>query len=36
LTFIALKQENSMPFSEDDRALIKNYTCSKVTVQEGY
>jgi len=34
LTLIALKQESSMPFSGDDKALIKNYTGSKV--QEGY
>jgi len=33
---IVLKQENSMPFSKDDKALIKIYTCSKVLVQEGY
>jgi len=25
-----------MPFSVDDKALIKIYTCSKVMVHEGY
>jgi len=25
-----------MPFSEDDKAQVKNYTCLKVTVHEGY
>jgi len=25
-----------MPFSEGDKTLIKNYTCSKVMVHEGY
>jgi len=25
-----------MPFSDDDKALIKNYTCSKVTIHEGH
>ena len=29
LTLIALKQENSMPFSEDDKALIKNFNLFK-------
>jgi len=31
-----LKQENSMLFSKGDKAPIKNNTCSKFMVREGY